>query len=220
MRDVTVNPINGSPNRHRQILEEATHLFAAKGFEGASMRTIGKACGITEAAIYRHFTNKNDLYEQVIIAKAVQHNIPGQLEAFSPDWSIEQVLRSIAEHILEMARLDPELMRLMVNNSLERGSSVARVLFKEVRLPYITYLSCELTKRIAEGEIRQIDPLITSRCFVGMVMDCALNVGVWNRIAGLDIAANDVVCNNVPIFALGLTRDVGIDKPVTQPGRA
>ena len=215
-----MNPINGQPNRRQQILDEATHLFAAKGFEGASMRTIARACGITEAAIYRHFTSKNDLYEQVIIAKAVQHNIAGQLEAFSSDWNIEKVLRTIAEHILAMANQDPELMRLMVNNSLERGSSVARVLFKEVRLPYITYLSSELTQRIADGEIRAIDPLITSRCFVGMVMDCALNVGVWNRIAGLDIAADDVVCNNVPIFALGLLKESGSDNPLTQPGRA
>ena len=215
-----MNPINGQPNRRQQILDEATHLFAAKGFEGASMRTIARACGITEAAIYRHFKGKNDLYEQVITAKAVQHNIAGQLETFSSDWNIEQVLRTIAEHILAMANQDPELMRLMVNNSLERGSSVARVLFKEVRLPYITYLSCELTQRISDGEIRAIDPLIASRCFVGMVMDCALNVGVWNRIAGLDIAADDVVCNNVPIFALGLTKDIGTETPLTQPGRA
>ncbi len=215
-----VNPVNGPPNRRQQILEEATHLFAAKGFEGASMRTIARACGVTEAAIYRHFTSKIDLYEQVIIAKAVQHNIAGQLETFSSDCNIERMLQSIAEHILEVAQQDPELMRLMVNNSLERGSSVARVLFKEVRLPYITYMSCELTKRIADGEIRAIDPLITSRCFVGMVMDCALNVGVWNRIAGLEIAASDVVCNNVPIFALGLTKDVETDNTVTQPGRA
>ena len=214
-----MNPVNGQPNRRLQILEEATHLFAAKGFEGASMRTIARACGITEAAIYRHFTSKNDLYEQVIIAKAVQHNIAGQLEAFSSDWSIEQVLRAIAEHILALANQDPELMRLMVNNSLERGSSVARVLFKEVRLPYITYMSCELTQRIADGEIRAIDPLITARCFVGMVMDCALNVGVWNRIAGLDVAADDVVCNNVPIFANGLMKDLGTGNPVSQPGR-
>jgi AcrR family transcriptional regulator len=215
-----VKAVNGSPNRRQQILEEATHLFAAKGFEGSSMRTIARACGITEAAIYRHFASKNDLYEQVIIAKAVQHNIAGQLEGFSTDGNIEQVLRAIAEHILAMAKQDPELMRLMVNNSLERGSSVARVLFKEVRLPYINYMSRELTRRVANGEIRAIDPLITSRCFVGMVMDCALNLGVWNRLAGLDIQADDVVCNNVPIFALGLSKEFESENPLTQPGRA
>ena len=183
------------------------------------MRNIAKACQITEAAIYRHFTSKADLYEQVIISKAAEHQIPNQLECFSPDWTLEQVLRAIAEHILGMAQKDPELMRLMVNNSLERGSAVARVLFKEVRLPFITYLSQELARRMNAGEIRTIDPLITSRCFVGMVMDCALNVRVFNRISGMDLEAHDVVCNNVPIFALGLMKDVEPENQLTQPGR-
>jgi len=214
-----VNPVNGSPNRRQQILEESTHLFAAKGFEGASMRNIAKACHITEAAIYRHFTSKVDLYEQVIITKAAEHNIPKQLAGFSSEWSLEQVLRAIAEHILGMATQDPELMRLMVNNSLERGSAVARVLFKEVRLPFIAFLSQELGRRKDAGEIRDIDPLITSRCFVGMVMDCALNVRVFNRISGMDLEAHDVVCNNVPIFALGLMKNIEPQNQLTQPGR-
>jgi AcrR family transcriptional regulator len=214
-----VNPVNGSPNRRQQILEEATHLFASKGFEGASMRNIAKACQITEAAIYRHFLSKADLYEQVIIAKSTEHNIPGQLNSFDTDWGLEEILRAIAEHILSMASDDPELMRLMVNNSLERGSAVARVLFKEVRLPFIDFLSRELTRRINAGEIRDIDPMITSRCFVGMVMDCALNVGVFNRISGMDLEAQDVVCNNVPIFALGLMKHVEPENQTTQPGR-
>ena len=195
----------GSPNRRQQILAEATHLFAAKGFAGASMRTIAKACDITEAAIYRHFSSKSDLYEQAIIAKAAEHDISSQLTDFSPDWTIEEVLRAIAEHILEMAGGDPELMRLMVNNSLERGSSVARVLFREIRLPFIHYLAGELARRMDAGEIRRIDPLLTARCFVGMVMDCGLNVNVFNRMAGMEFEANDVVCNNVPIFAHGLS---------------
>ena len=101
-----MNPLNGSPNRRQQILSEATHLFAAKGFDGASMRTIAKACAITEAAIYRHFTSKNDLYEQAIIAKAAEHDIAAQLECFSSAWTIEEVLRAIAEHILAMASGD------------------------------------------------------------------------------------------------------------------
>jgi len=201
-------------------MREATHLFASKGYEGASMRSIAKACGITEAAIYRHFEGKADLYDQVITAKAAQHDIHRQLAAFSPDWNLEEILTAIAEHILAMAGGDPELMRLMVNNSLERGSAVARVLFKEVRLPFINFLSLELARRMAAGEIREIDPLITSRCFVGMVMDCALNVGVFNSLADQDFQANDVVCNNVPIFALGLMKNATLDKTLNQPGRA
>ena len=52
-------------NRRAQITTNASSLFAEKGYEGTTMRVIARACGITEAAIYRHFENKSDLYEEV-----------------------------------------------------------------------------------------------------------------------------------------------------------
>ncbi|MBU8871681.1 MAG: hypothetical protein KOO60_12515, partial [Gemmatimonadales bacterium] len=118
----------------------------------------------------------------------------------------EDVLRGISEHILNLVDSDPELIRLMFNNSLESGD-LAAILFKEVRLPYIEFLAEELKHRITSNEVRPVDPFITSRCFVGMVMDCALNVSVWTKIQETKFVAHKVVCNNVPIFARGLAAD-------------
>ncbi len=49
-----------------------------------------------------------------------------------------------------------------------------------------------------------MDAFTSSRCFVGMVMDCALNTGVWTRLTNEEFVAENVICNNVPIFARGL----------------
>ena len=192
-----------APDRRTQILEEATCLFADHGYDGTSIRVIARACGITEAAIYRHFDGKTNLYEQVIRVKAAQHDIATHLAGHAGQGGIEDVLRTVAEHVLDLARTDPELMRLMFNSSLEQGN-VADVLFTEIRLPYIRFVADELGARIAGGEIRAVDPMITARCFVGMVMDCALNIGVWEKLTDVPFRAGDVVCNNVPIFARGL----------------
>ena len=190
-------------NRKDQILEQATGLFSNQGFDGTSMRMIARACGITEAAIYRHYDNKAHLYEEVIRAKAGGHDMTNLCEVSTTDEDVEGTLTRIANHILNLAAVDPQLMRLMFHNSLERGAFSA-LLFREVRLPYIEFLADELERRIAEGEVRTVDPLITSRCFVGMVMDCALNIGVWTKMLDTKFEADDVVCNNVPIFARGL----------------
>ncbi len=190
-------------NRRGQIIEKASVLFAAKGFEGTTMRMISRACGITEAAIYRHFENKSHLYEEVIKFKVQGHDLNSLTSALRNKGTIENVLRGISEHILSLVDSDPELIRLMFNNSLESGD-LAAILFKEVRLPYIEFLAHELERRIAEKEVLPVDPFITSRCFVGMVMDCALNVSVWTKIQNTQFAPHKVVCNNVPIFARGL----------------
>ena len=193
---------NGS-ERREQILREATGLFAQHGFDGASVRAIARACDITEAAIYRHFDHKVHLYEEVIRAKAGQHDISSRLEIHAGAGTIEDVLREVATNVLDLAKRDPELIRLMFNNTLETGT-VSTVLFREVRLPFISFLSRELAQRMAAGEICEVEPFITSRCFVGMVMDCALNINVWEEINDTEFQAGDVICNNVPIFARGL----------------
>jgi AcrR family transcriptional regulator len=197
-----VNTAERPSNRRDQILDEATGLFSEKGYDGTSIRLIARACGISEAAIYRHFDHKVQLYEAVISRKAFEHDISGYLQKHCSG-DIEAVLTTIAQHILSYIETDPELLRLMFNNSLESGP-VAAVLFREFRLPYIKFLAGELERRMAAGEIREVDPYITGRCFIGMVVDCALSAGVWPKITEFKFNAGDVICNNVPIFARGL----------------
>jgi len=195
-------------NRRQQLLEEATRLFSRNGFDGTSVRAIAGACDISEAALYRHFTGKVALYEAVIRRKASEHDIPLYLSGVARQGDIEVVLTRVAEHVLAFLEKDPELLGLMFNNSVENGP-IAAVLFKEVRLPYIEFIARELQERMASGEVRDVDPFITGRCFVGMVMDCALSVGVWNKVIEFKFNANAVICNNVPIFARGLTTGAG-----------
>ncbi len=190
-------------NRREQILSEATVLFTAHGYDGTSIRLIAKSCSITEAAIYRHFESKENLYESVIAHKARQHDIRARLANNMDHGSIEDLLAFIAGHILSLAEKDPQLMQLMFRNSFQTGP-VAHMLFQEVRLPYIEFLTRELEERKKLGEVTDVDAFTSSRCFVGMVMDCALNTGVWTRITNQEFLAENVICNNVPIFARGL----------------
>jgi len=190
-------------NRRDQILDEATQLFSRHGFAGTSIRGIAGRCSITEAAIYRHFANKEDLYAEVLRHKAAQHDIDGYLAQRAGKGTVEDALTAVAEHILALTREDPGLVRLMFASSLEDGQ-VAAVLFKEVRLHYVQFLARELEQRIETGEIVPVDAFITARCFVGMVMDCALNYGIWERIIQMELRPRDVYCNTVPIFARGL----------------
>ena len=62
----------------------------------------------------------------------------------------------------------------------------------------------EFEERMASGEIIDVEAFLTGRCYVGMVMDCAINSEIWEQIAGLRLTAEEVITNNVPIFARGL----------------
>lgn len=198
------------PNRRQCLIEISSRLFAEQGFPGTTIRQIARECGITEAAIYKHFDSKVHLYEEVILSKSRQHEITEYLEAQGELADVEDVLRTVATHILSTARKDPELIRMLLYSSLE-GFRSSTLLYKEFRQPYINYLREELKARKASGEIREINHFISSRCFVGMVMDCALNVELWNKLESTVYTADAVIDNNVPIFAQGLRKSTASD---------
>ena len=52
-------------NRVLQLLDAAATQFAAKGFQGASIRAIVKAVGMLPGSLYYHFANKDELLAAV-----------------------------------------------------------------------------------------------------------------------------------------------------------
>jgi AcrR family transcriptional regulator len=51
-----------SRNTREEILGLSVPLFATVGFDGVSMRDIAAAVGVTPAALYHHFSSKEQLY--------------------------------------------------------------------------------------------------------------------------------------------------------------
>ena len=48
------------------ILDKAEELFTEHGYKSASIRDIARECGVTNAAIYYHFPNKESLFADVM----------------------------------------------------------------------------------------------------------------------------------------------------------
>ncbi|HET7431189.1 MAG TPA: TetR/AcrR family transcriptional regulator [Nocardioides sp.] len=54
-------------SRREQILDTAAELFAAKGFHGVSVGEIGRACGISGPALYKHFDSKDAVLAAMLV---------------------------------------------------------------------------------------------------------------------------------------------------------
>jgi AcrR family transcriptional regulator len=51
---------------HRQILEAAEKVVSRRGIEKARLSEVAHELGITHAALYKHFKNKEDLFETLV----------------------------------------------------------------------------------------------------------------------------------------------------------
>ena len=61
-------PKRDSPPTRERILTAALELFAQQGYAGTSVRQIAQKVGLSESALYAHFTSKQQIYETLLAA--------------------------------------------------------------------------------------------------------------------------------------------------------
>lgn len=193
-------------DRKAQIIKEATRLFARNGFDSVTVKQLAAACGITEPALYRHFSSKEGIYDAVLDALKSQLSCDIFFSNLEHEESIEIILREMAAHILGYFNRNREVYRLLLYSAL-RHHSKARQVFRSIRGPFVTFLNEQLDRLYAAGQIRRKNNQITARCFVGMVFDCALGATLWKGFQGKQYTQDEVIANNIPIFAAGLLID-------------
>lgn len=58
----------------QNIIYQALTLFSDRGYEGVSMRDIAGAVGIKAASLYKHFKNKEDIFNSIIDEMSKRYN--------------------------------------------------------------------------------------------------------------------------------------------------
>ena len=61
-------------NTKELILRESLKLFSKRGYDGVSVRDIAKAVGIRESALYKHFSNKQEIFDVIIERMISKYN--------------------------------------------------------------------------------------------------------------------------------------------------
>src|SRR5215216_4958142 len=114
--------MNGE-ERRSQILEVAVSLFSQRGFRGTTTKEIAAAAGVSEAMVFRHFANKEELYSAIIDHKSCNHSemkTPmeklAELTAAKDDYAL---FYGLALNALNKHADDPNFMRLLMFAALE-----------------------------------------------------------------------------------------------------
>lgn len=75
--DTVAESIPASENRRQQIINAATTLFLAKGYNQTTTRDIAKVLNISQPALYHHFGDKETLFVEVVktVGDQVNHDM-------------------------------------------------------------------------------------------------------------------------------------------------
>lgn len=133
-------------NTKERILQEALLLFAKKGYIATSMNDIAKQLGITKPALYKHYKNKQEIFDS-IIERMNQLDEERAVEYEMPEGTIDQMAKKYAQTSLEKIKIYSEAQFLHwtedpFSSAFRRMLTLEQYRSKEMRQLYHQYL-CE-----------------------------------------------------------------------------
>ena len=159
----------GNPAAGRQcILGEAQRLFSRHGYHGVSIRDIVRACGLSNAALYYHFGNKQNLFFEVLQEHIV--TVAQQLRAAGAGVGtcrqrLVRIAQAYAQIILESESAFQILFRDLTQLDREEIQDVLPDAGRQV--PAV--IAAILEEGITTGEIRPVNTQRVGILLLGMV---------------------------------------------------
>jgi AcrR family transcriptional regulator len=173
MSNPTTSRRDGEATRQR-LLRAALDLYTTIGFRATTTPAIAARAGVAEGTIYRHFSGKEHLLNEVY--RNAQRWGAGLVKEPESNGhhSVPDKLGAIARRLLEAAAQDPSLTRMLLRSRdeqhLDQGSREASREFREA-------LQQVVAGGETEGVVREGPPELWTDVWLALVAFAAERVG-------------------------------------------
>jgi AcrR family transcriptional regulator len=172
MSNPTPSRRDGEATRQR-LLRAALDLYTTIGFRATTTPAIAARAGVAEGTIYRHFSGKEHLLNEVY--RNAQRWGAGLVKEPEPNGhSVPERLGEIARRLLDAAERDPSLTRMLLRSRdeqhLDERSREASREFREA-------LQQVVAGGETEGVVRQGPPELWTDVWLALVAFAAERVG-------------------------------------------
>lgn len=151
-----------------QILTAALNLFITHGYHGLSMRQIAEAVGVSKAALYYHFLDKEQLFLAVLDAQLDQFERLIGL-AINEERTARRRIQRLVSEILSLPAASRATIRLS-SQELVQLSEPARAAFnRSYHKRFIDQIQAMFQAGIERGELRPLDPRIATWALMGIL---------------------------------------------------
>ena len=163
-------PRGGGPRRdlmESQIMEEATRLFADRGFAGTSLQDIADATGLTRPALYHYFGSKEDLLSRLVseLTEGPADQL-GEIRRRAGATATER-LQAMAYAVALRQASQPARFRLLVRSEAGLPEPLSKV-YDQGRRRVLKEFSSVIDEGVRQGEFRPVDPRIAALGVIGL----------------------------------------------------
>ena len=186
--------------RKAQILSAATKLFARAGYTGTSLRDVAEECGMTKAALYYHFADKETLLRAVVEYRMSMLN--KVIDAALADIPEDEPMQRIRAFVRASGRhIDNDRAGWVVGARI--FWSIDALADRDAVIPlrdqYEGRLRAEIDKAIAAGELVDQDSGMISR----LILSWVNYTPRWHKPEG-PLSVEDVVDQFLDVTLAGL----------------
>lgn len=158
------------------IKQQATRLFVERGVDGASMRDVAMACGMSPSNFYSHFSSKEALVSELFHEGYREYGDLLHQAGLGKDFP--QALKGIVEKICQLHDEDNMRFRFLIMTQHSNLRGVAKDLRNPVEVLYRL-----IGQAMADGLIPVREPEIVTAWIVGIIVQAA-TFRLYGRIEG------------------------------------
>ena len=138
-------------NKRDRILQTASEVFARYGYDKTTLDDIGKKCGLNKASLYYYFSNKEDIYVQVIMAETTV--FINELQAQTA--SLMSTADKIRHYLIERVKRYEKVLNMtqLSFEALQKVEPLFQELYVTVREKEVDFLESLLQTGMEKGEI-------------------------------------------------------------------
>ena len=159
---------NLSADKRAQILAGAAAVFAADGYEGASMARIALVAGVSKGTLYNHFDSKAALFTAYVGEKCdlyLAHVFDGTGHEGDP----AEVLRGIGKRMMQMMLSDVGLaIYRVVIAEAAKFPDLARGFFESGPARAVGFMADWLAEETRRGRLAVPDPAFAAEQFFNL----------------------------------------------------
>jgi AcrR family transcriptional regulator len=199
--------------RPGEILEAALGVFAEKGFAAARLDDVAARAGLSKAAIYLYFADKNALLDAVI-QDAAGTTLEAVADLIATDQS--KVAPLLAQLLLMGARTLtqtrlPQIIKLVISESRAHPEIGQRYLATVIGkiLPAAKTL---IERGMASGEFRQVDAELAVKSIVAPMVLAAVWRSVFEPLGAAHLDVEQLARQHADLIIRGLTAREERDK--------
>ncbi|WP_127114316.1 TetR/AcrR family transcriptional regulator [Shimia sediminis] len=176
-------------SRFDAILDAAERVFAASGYDGASMREISLQAGVAQGLIHYHFQNKAQLFESMVKRRSSHINgaradsLDALFAAETPP-ALEDIVESLFRPPLAFGRDEgtdtgpyARLLASVANSADERDKALTSKYYDPIALKYIDAL-----QQVQPG-LSRADAVWAYMFAIGVGISMMAQTGRTNRLS-------------------------------------